>query len=169
MNRRFGLTIFAAMMVLAGSAVAQKSALVQDRDEPGRSPYQQEQGVNPSPAICPNSFFCVITFAAVPVGHRLVVTHAAVEFTNGIAGAGVAYVSGPAGISGPRFIIPPDRERLVRSLARSIMRFRDGGSGRSSTSRRGESATGFLEGEGFGYFWRPELGTGARRGEWLSR
>ena len=106
MGSALAAAAFAALLTASGGATAQRAALIQDRDSPGRSPYQHETGVNPSNAICPNNFFCVITFAAVPAGMRLVVTHASVEFTNGIAGAGTGYISGPGGIFGPRLIIP---------------------------------------------------------------
>ena len=107
MNRMLSLTLGAALLVLGCQAQAQRAALVQDRDAPGRAPYQNEIGINPSSSVCPNNFFCVITFPPVPAGQRLVITHAAAEFTNGAAGAGTAYVTGPGGIFGPRMIIPP--------------------------------------------------------------
>jgi hypothetical protein len=49
--------------------------------EPGRSPYQQFGGFNPGPANCPNEFFCVVTFAPVPAGKRLVVTYVSAGFS----------------------------------------------------------------------------------------
>ena len=101
-----GAAVCSALLAFCGGAAAQRAALVQDRDSPGRAPYQNEVGVNPSNSICPNPFFCVITFPAVPAGMRLVVTHASVEFTNGIGGPGVGYITGPGGIFGPRLIIP---------------------------------------------------------------
>jgi len=107
MNRLFASLVCQVLLFSGGSAFAQRAALIEDRDAPGRAPYLQEIGVNPSNSICPNSFFCVITFPAVPAGRRLVITHASVEFTNGVASAGTAYVSGPSGIFGPRMIIPP--------------------------------------------------------------
>lgn len=103
---RIRTPLFLALVALAAQAQAQKAAFVQDRDSPGRAPYQQREALNQTSASCPNNFYCVFTFAPVPAGQRLVITHASAEFTNGISGMGVAYVSGPEGLFGPRQIIP---------------------------------------------------------------
>jgi hypothetical protein len=63
--------------------------------EPGRSPYQQVTSFNPGPSFCPNAFYCVVQFPAVPAGKRLVVTYVSAEFSlnepalNPSAGIGV--------------------------------------------------------------------------------
>ena len=71
-RRAAGILVFA---LLAASAAAQKPALVQDRDEPGRSPYTQTLSVV-SPATDCTGNLCLVRVAAVPAGKRLVVTHA---------------------------------------------------------------------------------------------
>ena len=60
----------------AGAAGAQpKPALVQDRDEPGRNPYQQV-AVNTE---CDGLAICTVDFAVVHAGMRLVLTQATIE------------------------------------------------------------------------------------------
>jgi hypothetical protein len=51
---------------------------VQNRDEPGRNPYQKTVLFNPG-ANC-STFVCTASFPAVPAGQRLVVTYASAEF-----------------------------------------------------------------------------------------
>jgi hypothetical protein len=53
---------------------------VQNRDEPGRNPYQHTVRFNPNSSICPNTFYCAAAFPAVPAGKRLVVTYASAQY-----------------------------------------------------------------------------------------
>lgn len=87
-NRSLAAAALAATMLLvAASAFAQpKPALVQDRDEPGRNPYQQA-AVNPA---CIGFFTCSLDFAAVPAGMRLVVTQVTIETAVSDASGAVA-------------------------------------------------------------------------------
>jgi hypothetical protein len=102
-----------ALLAFAGSALAQRTLNVQDRDEPGRAPYQHAVTATPSPSTCssrPNVVFgtlsyCVLTFPAVPSGKRLVITHAsAVVEASALA---AVYVAGPQGLDGMRVSLPP--------------------------------------------------------------
>jgi len=67
------------LLVLAlatGSAFAQpKPALVQDRDEPGRDPFQQISSTDD----CIGESFCSVSFTPVPEGKRLVLTQMTIE------------------------------------------------------------------------------------------
>jgi hypothetical protein len=71
-----------ALALASGAALAQpKPALVQDRDEPGRNPWQQSVSVMQNTTNCgPLLSLCTCTFDTVPAGRRLVVTHASVSF-----------------------------------------------------------------------------------------
>lgn len=73
------VVMFLAFAVVACSASAQpKPALVQDRDEPGRNPYHQT--INKTvPQACGGGV-CIVAFDPVPIGMRLVVTHASAHF-----------------------------------------------------------------------------------------
>jgi hypothetical protein len=65
-----------AMLLSLASApcIAQtRAALVKNVDEAGRMPYQQMLNFNTLPPDCPLTKFCVVSFAAVPAGKRLVV------------------------------------------------------------------------------------------------
>ena len=82
MNRMPVLTFAAAFALLASFAQAQpKPALVQDRDEPGRSPYQSQATPD-----CDGQILCSIELATVPAGTRLVVTTLSVSL--GTSGSG---------------------------------------------------------------------------------
>ena len=76
-----------------------KPALVQDRDEPGRNPYQQTLQMNQNSTHCgPLVSLCSFSFDTVPAGKRLVVTHVSVILhTNPATGEPLAY-AGPAQI-----------------------------------------------------------------------
>lgn len=76
-----------------------KPALVQDRDEPGRNPYQQLLQVKQDSTHCgPLITLCVFEFDTVPAGKRLVVTHVSVILhTDPSTGEPLAY-AGPAQI-----------------------------------------------------------------------
>ena len=64
-SRRAVLTALVLFLGPAGVANAQKSALVQDVDEPLRTPYQEQIGCGYS-----GSNSCRFNFRAVPAGHR---------------------------------------------------------------------------------------------------
>ena len=69
-------SLLALASFAATCAFAQpKPALVQDRDDPGRDPFQAMAIA--LPADC-NAIGCAVTFPAVPAGKRLVITHIAV-------------------------------------------------------------------------------------------
>jgi hypothetical protein len=82
--RRLALVVLALAPVSV--ALAQpKPALVQDRDEPGRAPYQEiiqqiAGGFCNGNVPCCTVNRCTFSSAAVPAGKRLVVTHVAVRF-----------------------------------------------------------------------------------------
>jgi len=63
----------AALCLAAPPALAQRAALVQSIDEPGRNPYQETL----SDLTCRNTTVCSFNFSTVPAGKRLVVTHIA--------------------------------------------------------------------------------------------
>ena len=68
------LAMTAAVLCLATPpALAQRAALVQSVDEPGRNPYQETL----SDLGCRNTTVCSFNFSTVPAGKRLVVTHIA--------------------------------------------------------------------------------------------
>ncbi len=76
MKAIFSAWLLAAAALGATAALAQpKPALVQDRDDPGRNPYQQMAIA--LPADC-NTLGCAVAFQAVPAGRRLVITPIAV-------------------------------------------------------------------------------------------
>lgn len=62
------------------SAQAQRAALVQSVDEPGRNPYQELL----SDPDCRGTTVCVVNFSTVPAGKRLVVTHVAGYVDTGV-------------------------------------------------------------------------------------
>ena len=73
----------AALALAASVAWAQpKPALVQDRDEPGRSPYLRMVSAQVGDAGC-NTALCVVNFnsPAVPAGMRLVLTQISVNLS----------------------------------------------------------------------------------------
>lgn len=76
-----------------------KPALVQDRDEPGRNPYQQTLQMKQNSTNCgPLVSLCSFTFDTVPAGKRLVVTNVSVILhTDPATGEPLAY-AGPAQI-----------------------------------------------------------------------
>lgn len=68
------LALAAAGLLATPAAMAQtRAALVQSIDEPGRNPYQEVL----SDLGCRTTTVCSFTFATVPAGKRLVVTHIA--------------------------------------------------------------------------------------------
>lgn len=72
MNRSRIVALLALTMV--SSALAQKPALIQNIDEKGRTPFYDT-------VIGSCSYgSCILTFATVPAGYRLVVTHASIRF-----------------------------------------------------------------------------------------
>ena len=77
--RRLALVIVA---FASTAALAQpKPALVQDRDSPGRDPFQQLVQVTQNTTNCgPSVTACSVSFATVPAGKRLVVTYASATF-----------------------------------------------------------------------------------------
>lgn len=74
-----------------------KPALVQDRDEPGRNPYQQSLDLTQDATNCGALLImCTFTFDTVPSGKRLVITHASVIFHVDPTGVSpLAYVGAP--------------------------------------------------------------------------
>lgn len=88
--------VAAASLVFAGLAVAQpKPALVQERDEPGRNPWQASVL-----ATCVASEPCLFRFGVVPPGKRLVLTTISVfaGLDDSSPDSGHAKV-GPAGVA----------------------------------------------------------------------
>jgi hypothetical protein len=90
---------------LATSAGAQpKPSLVQDRDEPGRNPWQQVIQLTQNTTTCGALLaLCSLTFDTVPAGKRLVVTHASVTFHTDPSTANPLAYAGPAQI--PTFAV----------------------------------------------------------------
>lgn len=80
-TRSLRAAVTAIGLLVAGSAGAQRAALVEEIYAPGRQVYQYNLGINPSGNYCPNQFYCEITFPAVPAGKRLVVTYVSVQFS----------------------------------------------------------------------------------------
>lgn len=76
-------TSLAWALVLSSQAIAQpKPALVRGVDDPGRDPYQQMVNLSVTAANCGVTLTaCAATFAPVPAGKRLIVTHASVFFS----------------------------------------------------------------------------------------
>jgi hypothetical protein len=97
-----------ALTTLTSPASAQKAALTKDVDQPGRNPYQQTVGFNPSANLCPNGLFCSAVFNKVPANYRLVVTHISASYglTAGGSFASVGLGSVMGGIFGNQIIIP---------------------------------------------------------------
>jgi hypothetical protein len=88
-----------------------KPALVRDVDEPGRNPYQQLVTIEES--ACPTFGDCFVTFAPVPAGKRLVLTHASVKFSPGgtvvvaylvVAGGGAVPLPAPVSVGSNNFL-----------------------------------------------------------------
>ncbi len=69
------------------TAQAQKPALVRNQDEPGRNPYMQSISDNLSTQYC-TPYLCTIYFNPVPVGFRLVITHASARYKLAHTGSG---------------------------------------------------------------------------------
>ena len=105
----FALTVGAAAALYASPVLAQtRAALVQSVDEPGRNPYQEVQ----SNVNCRGTTVCNFSFATVPAGKRIVVTHIAGYVDTGTGSlpncflssgvGGSAYASLPfTGVRGP--------------------------------------------------------------------
>jgi hypothetical protein len=91
----------------AAAANAQKAALVENVDEPGRSPYQSSVVIVQNSANCPSGSTCTVHFPAVPAGKRLVVTYAGAEFTlaNGVD-RGIVSLAINGNAAGPQITIP---------------------------------------------------------------
>jgi hypothetical protein len=89
-------TLIAWILALSASVAAAqpKPALVQDRDEPGRNPYQEEIVKS-----CSGMALCSLELPAVPAGRRLVVTMVTLALdTSGAGGApAVCVLFGSAG------------------------------------------------------------------------
>lgn len=76
MTLRAKVALFAVLLSAALPALAQpKPALVQDRDEPGRDPFQQVSSTD----ACSGESFCAVSFTPVPEGKRLVLTQMTIE------------------------------------------------------------------------------------------
>jgi len=105
MNAAHRIAAFAFALACASTALAQsKPALVQDRDEPGRNPWQQSIDVMQNATNCgPPLINCFGTFDTVPAGKRLVVTYASAIFSGADASTPNPLVyAGPAQI--PNFV-----------------------------------------------------------------
>lgn len=87
-----GVTAFVLALVAAAASAQPKPALVQNRDEPGRTPYQKQ--VNIFSGDCPSPDICYVNFgsAPVPAGQRLVVTQVAVKLNLSSASVDAAAV-----------------------------------------------------------------------------
>lgn len=85
------------LVLSATAALAQgKPAIVQDRDEPGRNPYQQTIQITQDTTTCGALMtLCQALFEAVPSGMRLVVTHASVTYHADPASDDALVYSGP--------------------------------------------------------------------------
>ncbi len=96
MNRSRIVALLALSLVSSAlsSASAQKPALTQNIDEKGRTPFYDT-------VIGSCSYgSCVLTFATVPAGYRLVVTHASLWFQQD-SSAGTTYAFFTSGGYGP--------------------------------------------------------------------
>lgn len=85
------LALAAATLLCAGVALAQpKPALVQDRDEPGRNPYQK-QAIHD----CDGQILCQVDLPQVPANMRLVVTTVTISIntTSGADGVPAACIT----------------------------------------------------------------------------
>jgi hypothetical protein len=75
----FVVSVVGVSALLSEQAIAQiRAALVKNVDEPGRAPYQQMVEFNQVAgfgANCPVSTVCIVSFAPVPAGKRLLVEH----------------------------------------------------------------------------------------------
>lgn len=122
MNRRLLAPFAVAFTLLASFAHAQpKPALVQDRDEPGRSPYQHELQVD-----CEGQIICQIELPAVPAGSRLVVTTVTASFsTSGASGAPVNCLLG--GSAGFFLTFEIGGTGGIRSLTQAVTRYYEAG------------------------------------------
>jgi len=101
------LAMFAAVLAPRNAAAQTRAALVQNVDEPGRSPYQESAS-----AVCFAT--CTITFSAVPAGMRLVVTH--INGSMDTIGTGAS----PRVVFGGIMTLPTVRGIVVRSDAQMI-------------------------------------------------
>jgi hypothetical protein len=92
--------------IWAGNAQAQKAALVENIDEPGRNPYQASVIFNQDPTNC-TQFVCTADFPAVPAGKRLVITYASALYglTSGGSAPNVALTI-DGNIFGTRALLP---------------------------------------------------------------
>lgn len=89
--RRMLAVVPAILLAYTLHSHAQRPALTQSVDEPGRTPYADSQTVN-----CFSPVFlvdCGITFKPVPPGYRLVVTHASLYFAVNRGAAALAYLT----------------------------------------------------------------------------
>ena len=80
-NRMFLLAaaLLAAALALPQAVYAQKAALVQNVDEPARTPYQHAIIFNQGQSTC-SQFVCLVVFPAVPAGKRLEVNYVSALF-----------------------------------------------------------------------------------------
>jgi hypothetical protein len=89
-------TAVALASLLPAAAHAQKPALTQNIDEKGRTPYYD--------TVIGSCTYgsCVLTFATVPAGYRLVVTHASIRFLqySSAGGSWAFFANGGYGPSG---------------------------------------------------------------------
>jgi hypothetical protein len=71
MTRFAVLAVLTASMMLGSAAQAQRAVIMQNRDEPGRNPYQETKD-------CNRSFQC--NFSVVPANYRRVIEHASCTY-----------------------------------------------------------------------------------------
>ena len=90
----------------------QKTTVAQDRDEPGRNPFQQSMQMTQNAGNCgPLLGLCALSFDVVPAGKRLVVTHAsAILHTDPSTGNPLVY-AGPAQIPNFSHTLPLPQAR----------------------------------------------------------
>lgn len=105
--------VLLALALAAGSALAQpKPALVQDRDEPGRNPFQERV----TSSFCEGAPACILSLGtAVPAGKRLVVTQIAVALrvTDGSGAVRASLNTSGGGFSLPFAITGADANRYA--------------------------------------------------------
>lgn len=103
------LLFFSSMLGLCQpTALAQKPVVTRNADEPGRNPYRQNVFINQTSGYCPNPYYCVFTFNAVPAGYRLVVTYASARFSVNAGAADVqASLQDDSNVFGTQVVMAP--------------------------------------------------------------
>lgn len=116
------LLVALILFCMAGAAWAQpKPALVQDRDEPGRNPYQEE-----ALGTCTGQAICSIELPAVPAGTRLVVSTVTIAMTTSGAG-GAPAICVLFGSAGFQLNFELGGTAAFRTLTQAITRYYEAG------------------------------------------